>query len=112
MKNIERRFTYAIMISSMGVVIVVAAIIVLIGWQLDIAFLKTFGLSAVTMKPNAAVAFLVAGLTLILLQFSASNIKTDLSDFFNLNNTYRNFNCCGIHFSSGFWNRWTILSGF
>ncbi|MDP2088215.1 MAG: PAS domain S-box protein [Flavobacteriaceae bacterium] len=48
----------------------IAGLLVLIGWQLDITILKTFGLGAVTMKPNGAVFFLLSGLTLLLLQFS------------------------------------------
>ncbi|MBA4410444.1 MAG: hypothetical protein C0397_13605 [Odoribacter sp.] len=43
---------------------------VLIGWQTDNMALKTFGLGAVTMKPNAAFLFLLSGLALLLLQFT------------------------------------------
>ncbi|MBS4058761.1 MAG: PAS domain-containing protein [Bacteroidetes bacterium] len=51
-----------------GIIVMLAGIIVLIGWQLDSNILKTFGLGGVTMKANSAVFFILAGLTLIFLQ--------------------------------------------
>ncbi len=53
-----------------GIIVTIVGLIVLVGWQMDITFLKTFGLGAVTMKPNVAALFLLSGLTLLLLQFS------------------------------------------
>jgi PAS domain S-box-containing protein len=40
----------------------------LVGWQFDIAILKSFVPGAVTMKPNTAGAFLLAGLALVLVE--------------------------------------------
>ncbi|MDP3352874.1 MAG: PAS domain S-box protein [Flavobacteriaceae bacterium] len=53
-----------------AIITTLAGLLVLIGWQFDIIIFKTFGFGNVTMKPNAAVFFLLSGLTLILLQFS------------------------------------------
>jgi signal transduction histidine kinase len=49
-----------------GTVTVVTALLVLVGWAFDITVLKSIDRSFVTMKPNAAVAFLSFGLTLLL----------------------------------------------
>ena len=70
MKNIRSRFSYSILSFSAGTITAISGIIVLLGWHLDLVLLKTFGLGTVTMKPNAAVLFLFAGIALILLQFS------------------------------------------
>lgn len=53
-----------------GLLVSVLGLLVIIAWQNDIAFLKTFGLGAVTMKANLGVCFLFSGLALMLLQFS------------------------------------------
>jgi|GEM_PF-721727 len=53
-----------------GAITTVVGLLVLIGWQFDIAVLKNPLPGAVSMKANTAAAFLLAGLALILLQRS------------------------------------------
>ena len=50
-----------------AVVAIATALVVLVfGWGLDVAVLRSLGPSYVTMKPNAAVAFLASGVALLL----------------------------------------------
>ncbi|MCL5960742.1 MAG: ATP-binding protein [Chloroflexi bacterium] len=48
-------------------------LLVLVGWTLDIEILKTFHYSVVVMFPNAAIAFVLAGVSLWLLQSERTN---------------------------------------
>ena len=66
---------YALLTAIIGLATAVAGLLVLIGYQFDIFNFKTFGLGAVTMRPNAATLFLLSGLTLLLLQLSQSSAK-------------------------------------
>ena len=51
-----------------GAITTAVGLLVLIGWQLDVAILKSPLADAVSMKANTAAAFLLAGLALIFLQ--------------------------------------------
>ena len=53
-----------------GIITATVGFLVLIGWQFDIAILKTVIPGTVSMKPNAAVGFLIAGFSLFFLQRS------------------------------------------
>jgi signal transduction histidine kinase len=53
-----------------GIITTLIGLLVLIGWQFDIAILKKIAFGAVTMKSNTAVCFFLAGLALIILQSS------------------------------------------
>ncbi len=70
MKNIKYSFPNFLIVYLVGFITTLSGIIVLIGWQLDIYTFKTFGLSSITMKPNAAILFIVSGLTMVILQYS------------------------------------------
>ncbi|MFZ4579046.1 MAG: sensor histidine kinase [Myxococcota bacterium] len=56
-----------------GVITIIAGSSVLVGWQLDIAALKSVLPSFMAMKPNAAVAFIFAGASLALTARFASS---------------------------------------
>ncbi len=51
-----------------GLVTTVVGILVLVGWQVDISWLKTPVPSTVTMKANTAISFLLCGIALIIAQ--------------------------------------------
>ncbi len=51
-----------------AVIVFLVGILVLIGWQFDIIFLKSISSSFVTMKPNTALGFVFLGAALWLLQ--------------------------------------------
>jgi len=70
-------FSFSAFATIASIVTMLTGLFVLIGWQFDITILKTFALSADTMKPNTAACFLLAGLALFFLQRSyyfANNI--------------------------------------
>jgi hypothetical protein len=52
-----------------SLVTVVTGVVVLIGWQFDSTVLKSVSDDWVSMKPNTAVALLLAGLSLLFLNF-------------------------------------------
>lgn len=54
----------------------IAGLLVLIGWQFDIAILKSPLTGTISMKANTAACFFVAGLSLILLQITRPIINT------------------------------------
>jgi len=58
-----------------GMVTTLIGLLVLIGWQFDIEFLKTILLSGLPMQANTAVAFILTGIALIVLQRSFSYSK-------------------------------------
>ncbi len=72
----ERRVSLTKLPTIAGTLTAVVGLLVLIGWQFDIAILKSPLAGAVSMKANTAAAFLLAGLALILLQ--RSHTKTNL----------------------------------
>ncbi|GAX35199.1 ATP-binding protein [Nodularia sp. NIES-3585] len=56
-----------------SLIAVLVGVLVLLGWFFDLEFLKRFGdTSLVTMKPNAAVGFLLSGASLWMLQMGES----------------------------------------
>jgi len=61
-----------------GIITVTAGLLILAGWQFDINFLKTFGIGSVQMKPNSALGFLFAGLSLILLNLKNKSKTTKI----------------------------------
>ena len=72
MQNENRLFnipftTYATVI---GLLTTISGLLIIIAWQHDIAFLKTFGLGEIPIKANAGLCFLLSGLALTLLQIS------------------------------------------
>ncbi|YAF95790.1 MAG: ATP-binding protein [Nodularia sp. CChRGM 3473] len=57
---------------------ILVGVLVLFGWYFDSKFLKQFGYaSPVTIKPNEALCFLLAGISLWLSQIGQSKTKTD-----------------------------------
>ncbi|MBC8319252.1 MAG: hypothetical protein H8E34_00870 [Bacteroidetes bacterium] len=58
-----------------GLITAAVGLLVLIGWQFDIGILKSILPGVVSMKPNTAVAFLLSGLALLLLQRTATTNK-------------------------------------
>jgi signal transduction histidine kinase len=66
----ERRVLVTKFSTIAGTLTAMIGLLVLIGWQFDIAILKNPLPGAVSMKANTAAAFLLAGLTLIFLQRS------------------------------------------
>ncbi|MDP2209558.1 MAG: CHASE3 domain-containing protein [Bacteroidota bacterium] len=71
----KHRFSLSILSTIAGALTAVVGLLVLIGWQFDIAILKSPLPGAVSMKANTAAAFLLAGLALILLQRSSYTAK-------------------------------------
>ena len=72
MQNENRLFnipftTYA---TVTGLLTTILGLLIIIAWQHDISFLKTFGLGEIPIKANLGACFLLSGLSLILLQFS------------------------------------------
>ena len=72
MQNENRLFnipftTYA---TVTGLLTTILGLLIIIAWQHDIAFLKTFGLGETAITANLGACFLLSGLSLILLQFS------------------------------------------
>jgi len=65
-----------ILILAAGLTTAMAGMLVLIGWQFDIEILKSPDSGTVSLKANAAIAFLLSGLTLILLQHQSPVYKT------------------------------------
>jgi len=55
-----------------GIITGVLGLIVLLGWQFKSYTMETFGLGGVTMKVNTAISFLLAGISLILLQIKSN----------------------------------------
>jgi len=67
-KNMKLKSEQITISSAAGIIATLAGLTVLAGWQTDSEMLKTFALGGVTMKANAAISFVLAGLALILLQ--------------------------------------------
>jgi len=65
--NLNRIFIFVAGITTISV-----GLLVLIGWQFDIELLKSPQAGTVSMKANAAIAFVLSGLALILLQQTPS----------------------------------------
>src|SRR5680860_764369 len=55
-----------------GIIVTIIGLMVLLGWQLDIGFLKSILPGTVSMKANTAVGFLFSGLALIFIQRSTT----------------------------------------
>lgn len=70
LNNILPKISRTTLSYAAGIITALVGFLVLIGWQLDIEILKSLLPGAVSMKANTAAAFLLAGLTLILLQRS------------------------------------------
>jgi PAS domain S-box-containing protein len=58
----------------LGALTVAVGVLVLVGWQLDIAGLKSVTPGLVSMKPNTAVCFILAGISLALLPYASDSI--------------------------------------
>jgi CHASE3 domain sensor protein/putative methionine-R-sulfoxide reductase with GAF domain len=67
-KNIFQKFHRSQFAYASGIITALAGCIVLLGWLFDSNTLKTLAMGGITVKANAAIAFMLAGLTLILLQ--------------------------------------------
>lgn len=67
-----------------GITTTIVGIVVLIGWISNSNTLKTFALSDITMKANAAICFFLSGLSLLLLQRSESKINLQLARVFSV----------------------------
>ncbi len=61
-----------------GVLTVLFGSLILAGWQLNVNFLKTFGVSPVPMKANPALAFFFSGLSLVMLNLKNKNSVSKL----------------------------------
>ena len=75
-KTISKNPFYPKLALASGYFSAFAGLLVLAGWLFGINFLKTFYLSSVPMKPNPAVAFIFAGLSLILLNLKNGSNTT------------------------------------
>jgi len=58
-----------------GLLTAIFGLLIIIAWQHDIAFLKTFRLGETAITANLAACFLLSGLSLILLQFSRPSAR-------------------------------------
>ena len=58
-----------------SLLVILVGSLVLVGWAFDLAALKSFGPGLQTMKPNTAVAFIVAGGSLWLLVVPPSQTR-------------------------------------
>jgi len=67
-KNIFQKFHRSQFAIASGIITALAGFVVLLGWLFDSNTLKTLALGGITVKANTAIAFMLAGLTLILLQ--------------------------------------------
>ena len=72
MQNENRLFNipFTIYATVIGLLTTIFGILIIIAWQHDITFLKTFGLGEIPIKANLGACFLLSGLSLILLQFN------------------------------------------
>jgi PAS domain S-box-containing protein len=77
-KTDELRPSFTTLATVAGMVVTLIGLLILIGWQYDITVLKTFGVKAASMKPNAAFAFFLAGLALLLLNLKHKNALTQV----------------------------------
>lgn len=66
--NLKRIFHRSQFAYTSGIITALAGCIIFLGWLFDSNTLKTLVLGGITVKANAAIAFMLAGLTLILLQ--------------------------------------------
>ena len=67
-KNIFQKFHRSQFAIASGIITALAGFVVLLGWLFDSNTLKTLAMGGITVKANTAIAFMLAGLTLILLQ--------------------------------------------
>jgi CHASE3 domain sensor protein/putative methionine-R-sulfoxide reductase with GAF domain len=67
-KNIFQKFHRSQFAYASGIITALAGCIILLGWLFDSNMLKTLAMGGIIVKANAAIAFMLAGLTLILLQ--------------------------------------------
>jgi PAS domain S-box-containing protein len=73
MSKNNAKFSYTALAAVFGIITALTGFFILIGWQFDTTALKTFGFNSVSMKPNSALAFLLAGLSLLLLNLKNKN---------------------------------------
>lgn len=65
--NLKRIFHRSQFAYTSGIITALACCIIFLGWLFDSNTLKTLALGGITVKANTAIAFMLAGLTLILL---------------------------------------------
>jgi len=53
--------------ASAGIITFIVGLLILAGWEFHIDILKSFGVSSLAMKPNPALAFVLAGVSVVLL---------------------------------------------
>ncbi len=79
---VEKTFKISKILSS---VLILLSIIILLGWILDISFLKGLLLGSVTTRFNTAIIFLILGISSYLLNARQNNIKSFLNTKKNTN---------------------------
>ncbi|MBL7137509.1 MAG: chemotaxis protein, partial [Bacteroidales bacterium] len=75
-KKLQPKASYNALATIAGIITTIVGLLVLIGWQFDIAILKSILPGAVPMKVNTAAAFLLSGVALLLIQRLVTANKT------------------------------------
>ncbi len=70
-KKNNSKLSFTTLPTYVGIITATIGFLVLIGWQFDVAILKTVITGTVSMKPNTALGFLIAGLLLLFLKRSS-----------------------------------------